>query len=109
MKLLYLSEREAVKRFAMPMINDNLVAMTHGPALSISLNLMDGDIESQVNGWEEWISDKENHELSTKKKITREILDELSAADLEILEYIWEKFGAMTKMGNPRSHSHVLR
>ncbi len=97
MKLLYLSEQEAVRLYAMPMINDNLVAMPHGPALSITLNLMDGDMESQINGWEEWISDKENHELSTKKKISREILDELSEAEFQLLENIWEKFGGMTQ------------
>lgn len=97
MKLLYLAEREALSRFGMPLAGDRIVAMPHGPVLSMTLNLMDGDIESSEGGWDSWISDKENYELSVVGDTSREALDELSAADLEILEGVWQHFGHMGK------------
>lgn len=97
MKLLYLAEREALNLFGMPMIGDRIVAMPHGPVLSMTLNLMDGDVESVEGGWESWISDKENHELSVIGEVTPGSLDELSAADIDVLESTWLRFGHMTK------------
>lgn len=97
MKLLYLADRESMERFGAPISGDRIVAMPHGPVLSMTLNLMDGDIESTPGGWEELISDKENHELSLKHSITSDDLDELSLADIDVLEAIWAQFGHMGK------------
>lgn len=97
MKLLYLSEREAIKVFGWPISGDRLVSMPHGPVLSQTLNLMDGDVESQPGGWEEWISDKENHELSLRQPLDLKTLNELAPAEIDILKSVWEKFGAMDK------------
>ncbi len=97
MKLLYLADREAVRKFGFPMSGDRMVSMPYGPVLSMTLNLMDGDIESCPGGWEEWISDKENHELSLRRPLKMDALDELSAAELDVLRSVWERFGAMGK------------
>lgn len=97
MKLLYLSDREAIKVFGWPISGDRLVSMPHGPVLSQTLNLMDGDVESQPGGWEEWISDKENHELSLRIPLDIKKLDELAPAEIDVLKSVWETFGAMTK------------
>lgn len=97
MKLLYLADREAMAQYGAPLSGDRLVSMPHGPVLSMTLNLMDGDTESAENGWEAWISDKENHELSTVRPVARQDLKELSAADLDVLDAVWAKFGHMTK------------
>lgn len=97
MKLLYLADREAVRTFGLPISGDKPVSMPHGPVLSMTLNLMDGDIESRPGGWEEWISDKENHELSLRKLFAPQDLDELSKAELSVLETVWKQFGAMGK------------
>lgn len=97
MKLLYLSDREAVRAFGWPISGDRLVSMPHGPVLSQTLNLMDGDIESQPGGWEEWISDKENHELSLRQPLDIAALDELAPAEIDVLKAVWDKFGAMGK------------
>jgi len=48
------------------MAGDRLVSMPHGPVLSRTLNLMDGDIESQPGGWEDWMSAKDNHQLALR-------------------------------------------
>ena len=97
MKLLYLSDREAVRAFGWPISGDRLVSMPHGPVLSQTLNLMDGDVESQPGGWEEWISDKENHELSLRQPLEVTALDGLAPAEIDVLKAVWEKFGAMGK------------
>ena len=97
MKLLYLSDREAMERYGFPISGDCIVAMPHGPVLSMTLNLMDGDVESLPGGWDSLISDKENHELSLKGSVTRSDLDELSQADIDVLEAVWARFGHMGK------------
>lgn len=97
MKLLYLSDREAVRAFGHPVSGDFMVSMPHGPVLSMTLNLMDGDTESQPGGWEEWISDKENHELSLRDSVNTGDLDELAPAEVEVLNKVWTEFGSMGK------------
>jgi uncharacterized phage-associated protein len=98
MKLLYLADREALQRFDAPMSGDRLVSMPHGPVLSGTLNHMNGDVQSAPGGWESWISDRENHEVSLRKRPeSRDSLDELSDAELEVLESVWGKFGHMGK------------
>lgn len=97
MKLLYLAEREALARYGAPMAGDHLVAMPQGPVLSQTLNHMDGDVESSPGGWDEWVSGKANNELSLKRDVSRDDLDELSDADIEVLDHVWEQFGHMTR------------
>lgn len=97
MKLLYLADREAMSQYGAPISGDRIVAMPHGPVLSMTLNLMDGDVESSPDGWDSLISDKENHELSLKRPVTCDDLDELSQADIGVLETVWRQFGHMDK------------
>jgi uncharacterized phage-associated protein len=97
MKLLYLADRESLHLYGLSMTGDCLVSMPHGPVLSMTLNLMDGDVESGPNGWESLISAKEQHELSLKNGLQLDTLDELSKADTEILESIWNQFGSMSR------------
>jgi uncharacterized phage-associated protein len=58
---------------------------------------MDGDVESQPDGWEKWISDKENHELFLRQPLDASVLDELAPAEIGVLQAVWNKFGAMGK------------
>ncbi|MBI3525238.1 MAG: SocA family protein [Betaproteobacteria bacterium] len=105
MKLLYLADREAMAQFGSPLSGDRLVSMDNGPVLSMTLNLMDGDVEPKENGWEAWISDKENHELAIVRPVIRESLDELSAADIDVLDATWSRFGHMSKW-EIRNYTH---
>lgn len=97
MKLLYLADREAVRSFGFSISGDRMVSMPHGPVLSMTLNLMGGDIESCPGGWEEWISDKEDHEISLRQPLNTDSLDELAPAEIEVLRTVWQQFGAMGK------------
>lgn len=93
-KLLYLADRESMKRHNFPMTMDRMVSMTYGPVLSGTLNLMNGSIRS--DHWESLISDRANHNVAlTNPLIKIEELDELSRADLAILETVWGDFGHM--------------
>lgn len=107
MTLLYIAERESVREFGYPMSEDMCLSMPHGPVLSMTLELMNGNIESQPNGWEFWVSDKENHEIALKKQfVNLEDLDELNRAELELLQRLWEQFGSMDKW-QIRDWTHV--
>lgn len=97
MKLLYLADRESMKCYGEPISFDCIVAMPHGPALSMTLNYMNGDIESERGGWNDYISDKEDYEISLKNEIETGDLDELSDADLEVLGSVWGQFGNMNR------------
>lgn len=107
MKLLYLADREAMARYGVPISGDRVVSMDHGPVLSKTLNLMDGDVESSPNGWEELISDKANYELSLRRELTDVDLDELSAADIDVLDTVWDQFGKMGRW-EIRDYTHTL-
>jgi len=91
MKLLYLAERESLSRHGIPICGDFLVAMPHGPVLSLTCDLASGSTEG--SDWNEWISDRENHEVSLKKPVGPESLDEMSRNSMSVLESTWEKFG----------------
>lgn len=98
MKLLYLAERESLSRYGTPMCGDHAVSMDHGPVLSTTLNFMNGCVRaSNEDGWESWVSDREEHKVALKREATPDALDALSAADKEILQYIWDEFGSLDR------------
>lgn len=97
MKLLYLADRESMKRHGEAISGDRYVSMDHGPVLSQTLNLINGEAEVDEGGWTYWIADKANYEVSLRRKASRDVLDELSEADLDVLGAIYAKFGKMDK------------
>ena len=97
MKLLYLSDRESMNLSGFSISGDYPVSMRHGPVLSLTLSLISGDVLSQPDGWDCWISDKENHEVAVKREFNRNELDELSEFDIDIMDIIWDNYGHMTQ------------
>ena len=89
-KLMYLAEREFMARFDVPMFYDKLVSMPDGPVASVTLNLINGEIEHE--GWSEIVAKREGHDMRPVDGITLESLDELSRADLSVLATLWGKF-----------------
>lgn len=99
MKLLYLTERYSFKKFHRPLIGDSLVSMKHGPVLSITYNFMNGAVRHQ-DFWNEWISDRSEHEVGLKdKSLIRSVDDllELSDNDVALLEDVWDHFGHFSR------------
>jgi uncharacterized phage-associated protein len=94
-KLIYLADREHMKKYDFPIIGDELVSMPHGPVNSMTLNYIDGFVTDN-KGWDEFITDRDNHCVGlTNKKITIDDLDELSEAEVATLQDVWKTFGGM--------------
>jgi len=95
-KLMYLSDRESMSRYGLPISFDHLVSMDHGPVLSRTLNLINGAVGGTDGAqWEEWIDDRDRYDVSLRREFSREDLDQLSNADLEVIDSIWRDFGHM--------------
>jgi uncharacterized phage-associated protein len=90
-KLMYLAEREAMKRYDSPMFFDHLVSMPDGPVASITLNFINGANEETI--WSKFVSPRAGVEVSAAKDVSVEQMDNLSEADLEILDGLWVQFG----------------
>ena len=98
MKLLYFVDRASLVKYGRPISYDNMVAMPFGMVLSNAYNLASGTIKPIPNGWESWVSDKQNHNVSLKKPNTNiESFDELSEADIEIIDEVWQQYGDKTQ------------
>lgn len=94
-KLIYLADRESLDRYGLPITFDRLVAMPHGPVNSQTYDCIQGAVDRA--GWNEWVSERVGHDLTLRKPITRDALDELSNAELAALSAVWERFGPMPK------------
>jgi uncharacterized phage-associated protein len=97
-KLMYLSERASFAEYGEPMMGDKLYSMEHGPVLSSTLDHINNLIDSTADGWESWISGRENHFVGLKREVKspNETLTQLSDADLAIVESIWKNYGHMS-------------
>lgn len=96
MKLMYLADRESIARHGLPISFDRYVSMGQGPVLSRTLDLINGNIDGFGGAqWQEWIGDRENFLVTKVRLFERSDLDQLSDADLEILDEIWKKFGKL--------------
>lgn len=95
-KLLYLADRESIEQYGFPISFDHAVSMPQGPVLTRVLHLTQGSGgRSDQAQWDEWISDKGQHLVSLNREISVADLDELSEADIEILDTVWTNFGHM--------------
>lgn len=97
MKLLYLADRTSMERYEESMSKDSWFSMDKGPVLSTTLDLMQGS--SCTGKWEKWVGGGPvPHEVSLAyPHCDRDCFDELSDADIEILDEVWNQFGHMTR------------
>ncbi|ORJ47319.1 hypothetical protein B2M27_26645 [Kluyvera intermedia] len=96
-KLLYLSDRQSMDTYGDSISGDRFVAMKHGPVLSQTYDLVKNGGEEE-SGWNHWIQGAENYEVALKhQEVSVEDLDELSEADIEILDNVMAEFGHMSK------------
>lgn len=103
-KLLYLAERRYLERFDEPMTYDRLVSMDHGPVTSITLNLINGNLEDAQ--WSEFMTDRARYEVGlARDDLAFGDFDQLSRADVNVLEEIWGEFGGMERF-EIRDYTH---
>jgi uncharacterized phage-associated protein len=103
-KLLYLAERESMNRFDEPMFFDRLVSMDHGPVTSIALNQVNG--LSQSTDWDSYIAGRSGYNINVIHGLNIQCLNELSRADLRVLNDLWDEFGEMSQY-QIRDWTHV--
>lgn len=94
-KLVYLVDRESIKRWGVPVLDENRYSMPHGPVNSYTYSHINGERDLESCGWSNFLEDRENHMIAVKNNITVDDFDELSDADIQCLDAVWEQFGAM--------------
>lgn len=91
-KLVYLADRLSMAERDHPITGDNFVSMPFGPVNSYTYSYMKGVAPVRMNEWAEFIGSERWHMLPLAKPIGPEDLDELSRADIRILEKTWEAY-----------------
>jgi uncharacterized phage-associated protein len=92
-KLMYLADREALARWGRPITTDRYFSMDRGPVLSHVLDLVsDGDAPGAEEIWGAAVSAPANYEVQLKADPGD---DELSAAEVAVLEEVWQQYGRM--------------
>ena len=107
MKLLYIADRLAMERYAVPISQDSYVSMQHGPVLTRTYRYLRDEETGSV--WDEHISslDKFNEggdqSVSLLKMPVLESV--LRESEIEILEEVWMKFGGKNQW-QLKDHCH---
>ncbi len=91
-KLIYLADRLSMSRRDAPITSDNLVSMPFGPVNSFTYSYMTGAAPVRQGEWAEFISPRRGHNLWLAQQLEVDDLDELSRADLRILDETWDAF-----------------
>lgn len=102
MKLVYLAERENMRRYTATMTGDDYVSMQNGPVLSSLLRVMNQENGFRSELWDEHarLSKKKDGEYPSNTVVLKDHLDTtkyLSKSELTILDRIWELYKDKTK------------
>lgn len=94
-KLLYLIDRQALTKWGRPVTFDAYVSMNHGPVLSRTLELInEGMRPGRPSYWNEHISIIERYDVKLTSSVPT---DELSDAEVGLINEIYEKYGHVSK------------
>jgi len=97
-KLVYLADRESVSKTGFPIQDEPRVSMKHGPVNSKTYSFINGEYEPVQCGWSEFLSDRSNHRIGlARADLSVDDLDELSDADIQTFDDVWDKFGRMNQ------------
>lgn len=96
-KLVYLADRESIKQWGVPILDENRYSMRHGPVNSLTYAHINGEYDLDACGWSAYLEDREDHLVAVKNNIFVHDLNELSEADIQCLDAVWEKFGNMNQ------------
>ncbi len=97
-KLVYLADRESMAQFGFPIQDEPRVSMKHGPVNSRTYAFINGEHCADSNGWSQFLTDRADHQIGlANTNITVDDLDELSDADIGVLDKVWNDFGHMNQ------------
>ena len=95
-KLVYLADRESTARSGFPIQDETRVSMRHGPVNSSTYSFINGEYDPTTCGWSDFLSDRSNHRVGlSRPDLSEDDLDELSEAEIQVLDLVWEQFGPM--------------
>ena len=90
-RLLYLADRKALLRLECPITGDHLVALPYGPVLSRILNLIRwGPVNEEDAPWFDAVSAPDGYDVKSLRDVGD---DELSGAECQILDEVFEEYG----------------
>ena len=92
-KMIYIAERRALQRWGRLITWDHFVSMDQGPVPSQTLSLISGSMQDSVE-WDKYISAQEENKISLLKMPE---IEELSHAELKLLDEVYEEFGSMIR------------
>lgn len=91
-KLIYLADRLSMAEREFPITGDEFVSMPFGPVNSYTYSYMTGAARVRQGDWAEFIRPRQGNDLYVSQQIEAEQLDELSRADMMILDRVWGQF-----------------
>ncbi len=108
-KLVYLADRESLKRRGHPIQDEVRVSMPFGPVNSTTLNYLNGAFRND-GGWSDILRDRANNNVGlADPNLNEDSLDCLSDGDLRILGDIWAEFGNMDGFDLADwTHNHIV-
>ena len=93
-KLLYITDREALTKWGQPLTGDSYFSLPHGPVVSRIQNLITDDPEfSASTYWCDYIR-REDYDVALSSSPG---IDLLSKAEITLLEEIFDRFGRMSR------------
>lgn len=94
-KLLYIIDRNALLKWGRPVTYDQYVSMDNGPVLSRTYNLINDGVQRDSDSyWHRFISHPENYTVSLLQECST---DELSNAELNLTEEVFNDFGSLSR------------
>lgn len=96
-KLVYLSDRESIKLWGAPVMDEQHVSMPHGPVNSSTYSYLNGEHDLAACGWSDYLEDRAHHVVAVNNGVGIDDLDELSDADIASMDAVWDRFGHMDK------------
>ena len=92
-KLIYLADRASLAEREYPITGDDFVSMPFGPVNTYTYSLMNAEVEPEhTHVWAEFIAPRAGYSIPLAREVGPDDLDELSRADLRILEAAWQEF-----------------
>lgn len=91
-KLIYLLDRLSIERRGVPVVGGVYFSMRNGPVTSELLDLVNaGELAGEEGSrWEEFISDRKNHDVALRKPAERE---SLSDSELQMIDEVFALHG----------------
>ena len=105
--MLYLADRDSMAKWEEPITGDNPTSMEFGPVLSNIYDLTKGDCPWARQEWSPFISDADS-QTNRVTLISDPGIRELSKAEINILESVFERFHDFT-WKQMKDYSHQLK